>query len=58
MSRTPKKTAKNVNVSVSITSEQKKYLENNSKFNLSQFIQMYLQEYIELDKEIKRRIKI
>jgi hypothetical protein len=58
MSRIPKKTAKNVNVSVSITNEQKSYIENNPKFNVSQFLQMHLQEYIELDKEIKRRIKL
>lgn len=42
-------TKKNENVSISLTSDQKKFLENNPNFNLSKFVQITLGDFIELE---------
>ena len=47
---------KKVIVSVSLSPMQKRFIDSHPHFNFSQFCQLILDEYIEMTKELERRI--
>ena len=53
MTRT-KVTNKNVVASVSITEEQRKFIDSHPKFNFSKFVQIHLQDYCDLTYDLEK----
>lgn len=45
---------RNIPVSVSITHKQKRFLDNNPYFSLSKFVQLHLDEHINLSDDINK----
>lgn len=48
---------KNISTSISITYNQKEYVDNHPKFNLSKFVQLMLEDYINVAKMVERDIQ-